>query len=225
MVENLLSYLLDTWIKEIETKGNIDENFKRKIAVDLAKKSKEVDLEKVKNYYEELRKGIKRFYNTCKVFRMKSAYRATFGRNEVFGQIPFEVGLSFNWVFNVPVIYGSEIKGAVRHVYKVKYDDDKIFDTDRIGFTDAMPISFTNYILYPDVLTPHYANAKNEASVNPIPIVHLVVDEGVVFEFIFYTDSNDHKIIDAVREAMQLGIGARTSVGYSYFINQGEEEC
>lgn len=225
MVENLLSYLLDRWIKEINVKGNIDENFKREIAVELTKKSKDVDLEKVRNYYDELRKGIKSFYRICKVFKMKSVYRATFGRNEVFGQVPFEVGLSFNWIFNVPVIYGSEIKGAVRHVYKLKYGNDSIFDTDRVGFTDAMPISFTNYILYPDVLTPHYANARNEANVNPVPIVHLVVDEGVTFEFIFYTDSDNQKLIDAIKEAMQLGIGAKTSVGYSFFTSQGEEEC
>ncbi|WP_338602921.1 type III-B CRISPR module RAMP protein Cmr6 [Sulfolobus tengchongensis] len=224
---NLLSLSLKEWIEEINRYDAVRDEFKRELVEKLTLESDKVNLNEVKEYYEELKKGIKANYPFCRVFKIKSVYRATFGRNEIFGTIPFEVGLSFNWIFNVPVIYGSEIKGAVRYVYRSNKKEDSIFDTDRVGFTDAMPIAYTNHLLYPDVMTPHYTKVKNEADVVPTPIVHLVVSSGVTFEFIFYTNAkNTDDLVSAIKDAINLGIGAKTSVGYSTFELSGkEEEC
>ncbi|QGA53950.1 type III-B CRISPR module RAMP protein Cmr6 [Sulfolobus sp. E5-1-F] len=224
MAKNLLSYLIASWI-ELMNNNNWNDNKKRELLVNLAKESSNVNLDSVIQYYEEIRHGISKYYKNCYVYKIKSAYRATFGRGDIFGTIPYEIGLSFNWIFNVPVIYGSQIKGAVRAIYRKKYKDDKIFD-DKIGFTDAMPISKQNYIIYPEVMTPHYNNVKDETDVTPIPVLYPVVAPNVTFEFIYYSNLLDEKkekdVREAIKDALILGIGAKTSSGYSYFILEGE---
>ena len=83
-------------------------------------------------------------------------------------------------------------------------------------------------------MTPHYPSAEDELHVNPIPIVYLTVAPGTVFEFLVYWkerrrvkpgfglsstyDVNTFGLLDrAVIHALSMGIGAKTSVGYSCF--------
>ena len=186
-------------------------------------------------YFEELKKALN---HTCKaVWKVKMALisRGIVGMSESFGQIPYEIGISFHPIFNVPYIPSSTIKGAVRNAgeelghknEEIKDMIEKLFGTQNnigiIGFTDAFPIeSEIKYILYPDIITPHYSKAKSELDVNPNPLAHLNIAPGTVFMFLVYArkklNSNlEHVLLMSLLYAMARGIGARTSVGYSLF--------
>ncbi|MEM4310905.1 MAG: type III-B CRISPR module RAMP protein Cmr6 [Nitrososphaerales archaeon] len=120
--------------------------------------------------------------------KLKTISRGLIGGSETFGEIPFEVGLYFDPILNIPYIPGSTIKGAVRsatfdllHREKLsagrsdkeagkEADDEciRIFggrigedhSTGLVGFTDAYPIEKgeKGYLLYPDVMSPHYTD-------------------------------------------------------------------
>ncbi|MEM3404678.1 MAG: type III-B CRISPR module RAMP protein Cmr6 [Sulfolobales archaeon] len=118
--------------------------------------------------------------------KLKAISRGLIGGSETFGEIPFEVGLYFDPLLNVPYIPGSTIKGAVRSatfdlLYREKRNagnSDKEAEKEAdnecsrifggcigedhsaglVGFTDAYPIEEgeKGYLLYPDVMSPHY---------------------------------------------------------------------
>ena len=94
-----------------------------------------------------------------------------------------------------------------------------------------------NYILYPDVITPHYADdILDETRVVPVPIPHLSVAPYTTFRFIVgihkkriervCLKSNnivEKYIVYATKLAFQLGIGARTAIGYGIFSPSNKE--
>ncbi|MEM0083859.1 MAG: type III-B CRISPR module RAMP protein Cmr6 [Candidatus Methanomethylicia archaeon] len=138
--------------------------------------------------------------------KIKAISLALVGVSETFGRIPFEVGLYFDPILNVPYIPGSTIKGVIRagvfdllskHQFseeKVKNECERLFGDNKsaglIGFTDAYPIEKGEggYLLYPDVMTPHYKNdTATELEVSPTPIVYLTIAPGTIFQFyLFY---------------------------------------
>ncbi|MEM3383863.1 MAG: type III-B CRISPR module RAMP protein Cmr6 [Nitrososphaerales archaeon] len=131
---------------------------------------------------------------------------ALIGGSQTFGEIPFEVGLYFDPILNVPYIPGSTIKGAVRAgVFDLLFKrgaskeeaeiECKRFFGDNesaglVGFTDAYPIdkSENGYLLYPDVMSPHYkSDTATELDVSPTPIIYLTIAPGTKFQFyLFY---------------------------------------
>jgi CRISPR-associated protein Cmr6 len=121
-----------------------------------------------------------------------------------------------------------------------RYESCKYSSKESVGaaiFLDAYPIYNANdqYIVVPDVITPHYMREGreilDEASANPVPIVHISISFGTVFVFPIVIDllrlraakiaSEDtaERLLDRWLKCAleEIGIGQRTSVGYGVF--------
>ncbi|MEM1943893.1 MAG: type III-B CRISPR module RAMP protein Cmr6 [Candidatus Caldarchaeum sp.] len=211
---------------------------------------------------EEMENALKACGYVVRRVKIKALSRGLVGASASYGKIPFEVGLSFDSFLNVPYIPGSTIKGAVRSgVYEIllrsgrqEADADQICGRlfgDRgsiglIGFTDAYPVKagVKEYLLYPDVMTPHYTDdTKNELEVRPNPVTFLTIAPSTTFQFyMFYRKGRGERLLrvgtgldadlaeNPVAEISSLGVvdmgllysfyrgvGAKTSVGYSRF--------
>ncbi|MEM1546946.1 MAG: type III-B CRISPR module RAMP protein Cmr6 [Candidatus Methanomethylicia archaeon] len=207
-----------------------------------------------------------------KDIKIKALSRVLVGTAETFGEIPFEIGLCFDPIMNIPYIPGSTIKGAVSSatynlLYKSKVkelaeqkDEEtvrreakeyaenecrRIFGGGKnenggiglIGFTDAYPVRKGKFLLYPDVMTPHYTDeTRNELEVMPNPIIYFTIAPETEFRFfMFYRkhrgkrglSSRDLADYPTERElgivdrglfyAFIRGVGAKTALGYSRF--------
>ena len=96
------------------------------------------------------------------------------------------------------------------------------------------------FLLIPDIITPHYKDVGTEFDVQPVPIPFLVVSPQTTFKFLIGINkerlekiSKEHKdrspqkyindfnyltfLDNAIIYAMALGVGAKTSLGYSTF--------
>jgi CRISPR-associated protein Cmr6 len=216
--------------------------------------------DEISRYLNELKKSLQEYIGNrgyIREIQMRLTYRGTFGVSSTFGQIPFEVGLYIHPYFNVPYIPASSIKGAIRSAYhsmiiqegtaserEAEEQCDFIFgdkmSAGLVGFTDALPIEEgeNGYILYPDIINPHYKNARDEMSVQPNPIIFLTVAPGAKFKFYMYVikerenrriktshlpekpepDLNKLGWLDrALLYGLALGVGAKTALGYSQF--------
>jgi CRISPR-associated protein Cmr6 len=158
--------------------------------------------------------------------------RGLFG-SRIFGYTLFEVGLEFDPYLNLPVIPGSSVKGALRSAWKALAlgveDEKKVFGGEGgMGgcvFSDALPIepNSDGFILYPDVITPHYRNDEvDEREATPKPVTYLSIAPGVKFGFIIGIDrAMSSDLVDKLRQAfifaMRMGLGAKTSIGYGTF--------
>ncbi len=111
----------------------------------------------------------------------------------------------------------------------------------RTIFHDALPISaarvkmngaYTNQYLATDFITPHKNRKKNgipDALVNPTPIGFLKVLPGVIFRFQFHfvpykKEGQEVLSIENIRDLfkailLDIGVGAKTNVGYGQFID------
>ena len=177
---------------------------KKKLIDEIVIRAKRIDIGSVIQYLKSIREAlIVNGYNV-KVCRIKTSYRTLVGSGEPFGKVPFEVGLSFDPLMNVPIIPASSLKGSFRNalwsLLRKTMDDEYaerlseiVFGSNEhsglVGLTDAYPVEANEggFILMPDVLTPHYPGAETELDVSPNPVPFLTVAEGVVFEFyIFY---------------------------------------
>ncbi len=113
-------------------------------------------------------------------------------------QAVFEVGLAWDYVFDLPYIPGSSLKGAMRSAALAllgsSYGDliDSIFGSRNasgcLEVFDAYPIEVSDHLLEPDVITPHYYSGgviiDSELEAQPVPVVHVSVAPGTVFRFI-----------------------------------------
>jgi len=155
-----------------------------------------------------------------------------FSGSRTFGYTLFEIGLEFDPYLNLPVIPGSSIKGAIRSAWKALElgdGEEAIFGGRKsMGsciFSDALPIEPNpdGFILYPDVITPHYHNdIMDETRAEPRPVVYLSIAPGVKFGFVIAVDgaiSSDlfRKLISALILAFKIGLGAKASIGYGVF--------
>ena len=153
----------------------------------------------------------------------------------------FKLGMHFDHTYGQPIIYGSSVKGVLRHYFKECYDgtdeeaDELIKDIfgsddprdsgkslyDRDIFFDAVIVKGdkNGHILAPDSITPHTGGPLK----NPIPITFVKIASGCTIEFRF-------RLVDSVigdktftaEEKKELfteilttfGVGAKTNVGY-----------
>lgn len=221
-MKNLYSYLLtegkrvlEPWLKGEEEKRN-DEKRVLLEEVALETKSEEV-LRASKKFVATVEESLRSLGIRYLAVDAVTEAPLTIGRSGGMGVIPFEVGIAFDWLLNVPYIPGSSIKGAMRRHLGTGTKGEK----DWFTAFDAYPInSSSGYLLVPDVLTPHYSgNVETELDVSPNPIVYLVVPKGVTFRFLIALEreGKEGEIMEALRKALEKGIGAKTSVGYSYF--------
>ncbi len=142
--------------------------------------------------------------------------------------------------------YASQyVKELLKEITGEDWTDDQIYDLeqsifegkedqslkDRDIFLDAFPVSVSrDGLLGNDYITPHKEPLKN-----PNPIQFLKVMPGVTFRFDFmlqdYRDKNGKKLSAGKklelfkRILLDLGIGAKTNVGYGQFVENDEIEC
>ena len=237
-------YLVDKWESFLDSKERPE--IKRQLIEELVKILREqakTICERAKTILSIIEEGYYRLGYDVLPFEAKLGERGLFGTSQMFGIIPFEVGLEFDPYLNAPIIPGSSIKGVVRSVWCIlfgergKRSEDLIFGSTRHAgiciFHDGYPTEpgENNCLLYPDVLTPHYVRERKdileEHLVTPSPIVYLTVAPGTKFKFIVavrkegvsrdvYKELQD-KLKEAFREMLKLGIGSKTSIGYGRF--------
>ena len=265
-LRNLWSYLCLKGYELMKMKVESSNDFegkKRKLLEEIvlmANSSFNHNRDRILEMLEEVKKALLSSGYRVKVVKAKLKSRGLFGASSSFGVIPFEVGLIFDSLLNVPFIPGSSIKGAVRTAYYDLSKDkglneeecrqicERIFGGEKsgislVGFTDAYPVEAgeKGYILYPDVMTPHYKDVKSELDLKLTPIIYLTVAPYTVFQFyVFYKKKQGNRRLKidpdtdffnisnicaetpgfldlAVLYALGTGIGAKTRIGYSSF--------
>jgi len=285
---NLLSFAsLYTYVY-LDKYENLGE-LKRELAKRLVTARTQLGMDKV---LEEVKKALESNGFHVKVLEFKSTWRSLVGASESSFSIPFEVGLFWDPVYNLPFIPGTSIKGAVRMAFaqllakrlnivgttnqvkdsRVLSEVARVFGeggesghAGLVGFVDAYPIKYDERLLDPDVVTPHYQDAKNELEAQPIPNVFIAMSRGITFRtMLFYVppegipgrrESKKHtlKVVNSIGDnsgladifrgnlasqikdterldpdtiplldlsvlyAFAMGVGAKTSVGYSRF--------
>jgi CRISPR-associated protein Cmr6 len=217
--------------------------------------------EQVKGYLNTVKEALLANGFELRELRIEALYPVMVGGSETFGKLAFEVGLMFDPIFNVPYIPASTIKGAVNAALyelmskeKSKEEAKKLCEeifgdkesASLVGFTDAYPIKVkedeNNYLLYPDVMTPHYSEeTKDELIVKPNALIYVTIAPGTEFKFyMFFKGSRTGKritreiknkiaenpqpneellgIVDrALLYALIKGVCAKTALGYSKF--------
>jgi CRISPR-associated protein Cmr6 len=140
------------------------------------------------------------------------------------------LGFHFDYTSGLPLIQGSSVKGVLRSAFKheqyieelvshksinIKALEKEIFDNGDIFF-DATITKALGRILGDDYITPHKEQLKN-----PIPLRFIKVMPNVTFKFDFWLHegmlSIDEKAILFAQILSDLGIGAKTNVGYGKF--------
>lgn len=208
--------ILEFWLQGNDEMRNAK---KRELLEDVAFKSRSKDLlEATRRYMDDIVNSLRNVKTKVLQYYIETDGPLTIARSGGMGIIPFEIGIAFDWLLNVPYIPGSSIKGSMRR----SLDGGSTRRKDFFTVYDAYPVeTSTGYLLVPEVITPHYKDVETELDVKPNPLVHLVVPPGVVFRVIISIDEdckrNLESIKNAFRSALRRGIGAKTSVGYSYF--------
>jgi len=140
------------------------------------------------------------------------------------------LGFHFDYTSGLPIIQGSSIKGVLRSAFKHeeyikellgKNDIDglesEIFDNADVFF-DATISNADGQILGDDYITPHKEDTKE-----PIPLRFIKVLPNVSFIFDFklsegtISKESKTKLFENILE--DLGLGAKTNVGYGKFEN------
>jgi len=140
------------------------------------------------------------------------------------------LGFDFDYTSGVPVIRGSGIKGVLRSAFKhpeyikellndknidVKKLEEDIFENSDIFF-DATIIS-SGKVLADDYLAPH----GDDPLKNPTPLKFIKVAPNISFRFDFelsdgiVSKETKSKLFQTILE--DLGLGAKTNVGYGKF--------
>jgi CRISPR-associated protein Cmr6 len=140
------------------------------------------------------------------------------------------LGFSFDYTSGLPVIAGSSVKGVIRSAFKhpeyiqellecdvdVEALETEIFDNGDVFFDAVVVASANANILGDDYITPH-----GDALKNPIPLRFIKVLPNVSFRFDFELRSG---LISKSKKAKlfqdilaDLGLGAKTNVGYGKF--------
>lgn len=225
---------------KINSLGSKNEALVRKLLERLTKYSKyssKTNFSLVNKHLNQIKQAYSSLRFPVFDLEAKLTYRGLVGASSSFGQPAFEVGLSFDSLLNVPYIPGSSIKGAVKAASKLKkvIPDEllgELFGNGSIGrldFVDAYPVEggVKDYILIPDVLTPHYnkggVDILEEDQVMPTPIPFLSIAPATKFRFLIVDRSQKadqpflETLLKAVAVAFSLGVGAKTALGYGTF--------
>jgi len=112
----------------------------------------------------------------------------------------------------------------------------KLAHVGYIVFFDAYPVGCERTLVEPDVITPHYSEVEgrvDETSAKPRPIVFPTIAPGTTIYFPVAVNVNlarrlkekgkvaklaegdtVNKVLEYVQRALEMGIGAKTSIGY-----------
>ncbi len=146
------------------------------------------------------------------------------------------LGFHFDYTSGLPTIQGSSIKGVLRSAFKhteyikecvgnevdIETLEKEIFDNADVFF-DAVVIS-SGKILGDDFLAPHGKDPLK----NPTPLRFIKVLPNVTFRFDFELSSgliSKSKKVELFKNILSdLGLGAKTNVGYGKFTNFKKEQ-
>ena len=154
----------------------------------------------------------------------------------------FQLGFFFDYTTGMPVVSGSSVKGVLRSAFKHQdyildlLDLDKeidiekleveIFDRQKDRFFDAFIIKSDNQnetFLDDDYITPHSEEFKD-----PLPLRFLKVSPNVTFRFYFDLKdgiiTKEEKLLLFDKILQDLGVGAKTNVGYGKLIGDNEKK-
>jgi CRISPR-associated protein Cmr6 len=192
-------------------------------------------LRRASSYIDSLANAMKKSFDAIFLVKAILLSRLTIGTSDP--TLPLEISIYWDPVLNLPYVPSSSIKGLVR-AYLESYGAqefskellDRVFGKDSSGlavFTDAYPVECSGEsLLEPDVVTPHYSEVReaiDEASSSPVPLVFPTVTRGVTLAMVVAFKYGDSSVLDTVtvlklsekiREALEQGIGAKTTVGY-----------
>ena len=201
---NLFSYIVleGTRILCLIVKG-CEERYneeKLRLVEDLAKDFTPKDLNYIQDLIDRWADALVSNGYSVKVCDIETVSRTVISTGDVFGRVPFEVGLSFAPILNVPFIPSSTLKGAFRHSLEMLLESNRqpeniakvIFGSQNavgvVGVTDAYPISLNSSgrLFEPDVVTPHYPGVRDEFEVSPNPIIFPTIATGVKFRFFIF---------------------------------------
>lgn len=236
-------------LSEGDTFGELKREFLEQISsINLSDRLKEA--ERVINCWAE---ALSANGYLVKVVVMEAESRTVVGISSGLGRIPFEVGLSFDPIMNLPYIPGSTIKGAIRRAFMellsssnlvsnskcVDEITDQVFGSSSregvgiglVGFTDAYPVSPGNggRVLEPDVITPHYTCTSGkmctEFDVTPIPIQFLTIAPETRFKFlVFFNNPLRSRRLDTVSSS-KLSVVSKIECGkLDYMVYYDHEE-
>lgn len=150
----------------------------------------------------------------------------------------FKLGFYFDYTTGLPIIPGSSIKGVLRSVFKhedyikellgkegvqIKELEQEIFDFGDT-FYDAEIETEGEKIFGEDYLCPHGENLLK----NPTPLKFLKVLPGITFKFQFelkdglITAEEKNELFRKI--LLDIGVGAKTNVGYGQFDRKASDE-
>lgn len=128
-----------------------------------------------------------------------------------------ELFKEFGWQTVDVALLEKEIFSGIKNGARLKM-------SERDCFLDAHIISVPRKLLNDDYITPHKHknNPALDPFANPTPIRFLKVEPGVEFGFQFILHNSDTLEAEQKKELFKkimcdLGIGAKTAVGYGYF--------
>lgn len=150
-----------------------------------------------------------------------------------------EVGLNLNKPWGVPYISGSSIKGAIAsylrrtgtmseesadyvNIFGGAYNNEKY--SGSVVFNDAWLYFDTDTWFVKDIINPHYqkyykGDGMPNGMDNAVPVKTLALDSGLSF---FVSMQGPRELLEYLKNVMEkafeeVGIGAKTAVGYGRF--------
>lgn len=121
-------------------------------------------------------------------------------------------------------IKGFDTKAFVQTVFEGKDNDEGISIYHRDIFLDAFPVHSNGALFGSDYITPHKNPLKD-----PVPIKFLRVQPEVTYQFTFILKESNGLDADKKQKIfkqiiLDLGLGAKTNVGYGQFIELSQED-
>lgn len=165
------------------------------------------NFEVAKKYYGELKSALKSLGMPYIYFEALLRENLLVGSSDGLGYLVFEIGVSWDTLFDLPVIPASGVKGVMRSIVE-DYLDSKGISGDvmekfvsgifggkdgggivgSVVFFNSYPVYASRGLLVREILNPHYnlvqGNVRSELDVMPIPIKHVAVARGVRFGFL-----------------------------------------
>jgi CRISPR-associated protein Cmr6 len=137
---------------------------------------------------------------------------------------------------NNVTVEGLSVDDLLGEARKSEHEAEELAHVGYIVFFDAYPVDCEKTLVEPDVITPHYSEVEgrvDEVSVKPRPIVFPTIAPGTTIYFPVAVNVNlarrlkdkgkmaklaegntVNMVLEYVQRALQMGIGAKTSIGY-----------
>lgn len=194
-------------------------------------------LESLSRYQDMIKNICKRLFDGVIVYNAELKSRLAI--NTGTPVLPLNINIAWDPYFDIPYIPSSSLKGVVRSFFELNniaygdIDANTLFgSTTALGvliFFDAYPVRCRDRLVVADVLAPHYVEAENridEASSKPRPLIYPTVAPGTIFRIIVALNIRNSdlrkkfdskiwiNIVNSIKEALETGIGAKTTLGY-----------